>query len=64
MPHALPARTRRVVARLALLALLVAALVVVIVPAAAAPKWSSPGNSSWGVDTHQPYGVGDGRKWK
>ncbi|HEX2084761.1 MAG TPA: hypothetical protein VHF89_03690 [Solirubrobacteraceae bacterium] len=55
---------RRLARKLLLLPVLVAALVVVIVPAPAAPKWDNPGNGSWAVQSHQPYGVGDGRKIK
>ncbi len=55
---------RRYARKLLLLPILVAALVVVIVPAPAAPKWENPGNGSWSVANHQPYGVGDGRKIK
>jgi hypothetical protein len=64
MSHALPPRTRRIAARLALLALIVTALLVVLVPAAAAPKWDNPGNGMTAVENHQPYGVGNGRKFK
>ncbi|HEX2085540.1 MAG TPA: hypothetical protein VHF89_07650 [Solirubrobacteraceae bacterium] len=55
---------RRIVRRLLLLPLLVAALLVVLVPAGADPKWDNPGNGTSSVETHQPYGVGNGRKFK
>ena len=63
MPPRSP-RARRIARTLLLLPILVAALLVVLVPAAAAPKWDNPGNGTTAVQTHQPYGVGDGRKWK
>jgi hypothetical protein len=60
------------VRKLALLPILVAALFVTILPANAGgpwdhpggPKWDNPGNGAWAVETHQPYGVGNGRKFK
>ncbi|HEX8207782.1 MAG TPA: hypothetical protein VF587_17080 [Solirubrobacteraceae bacterium] len=65
MPNSRSISARRIAGRLALLAILVAALLVVLVPATASgPKWENPGNGSWSVDTHQPYGVGNGRKFK
>ncbi len=58
-------RVRRLARKLLLLPVLVAALLVVLVPApAAGPKWDNPGNGAWSVDTHKPYGNGDGRKFK
>jgi hypothetical protein len=57
-------KARRTARKLLLLPILVVALVVVIVPAPAAPKWDNPGNGSFAVETHQPVGVGHGRKIK
>ena len=58
-------RARRLARKLLLLPILVAAMLVVLVPApAAGPKWDTPGNGAAAVQSHQPYGVGDGRKWK
>jgi hypothetical protein len=56
---------RRLARKLILLPVLVAALLVVLVPATASgPKWDNPGSGAWAVETHQPYGVGQGRKIK
>jgi hypothetical protein len=56
---------RRLARKLVLLPVLVIALLVVLVPATASgPRWDNPGNGSAAVDTHQPYGVGQGRKIK
>ncbi len=56
---------RRIARKLILLPLVVVALLVVLVPApAAGPKWDNPGNGAAAVQTHQPVGVGDGRKIK
>lgn len=56
---------RRLARKLLLLPVLVTALLVVLVPAPAhGPKWDNPGNGAWSVETHQPYGVGQGRKIK
>ena len=57
--------SRRLARRLVLLPILVATLLVVLVPATASgPKWDNPGNGAWAVEQHQPYGVGNGRKFK
>jgi hypothetical protein len=56
---------RRIARRLVLLPLLVAALLVVLVPApASGPRWDNPGSGAAAVEAHQPYGVGQGRKFK
>jgi hypothetical protein len=58
-------RARRLARTLLLLPVLIAALLVVLVPATASgPKWDNPGNGAAAVQEHQPYGVGNGRKFK
>ncbi|HEV2812485.1 MAG TPA: hypothetical protein VGW10_04460 [Solirubrobacteraceae bacterium] len=65
MSPTLPPGARRLARKLLLLPVIVAALLVVLVPApAAGPKWENPGKGAWSVETHVPYGHGDGRKIK
>ena len=56
---------RRIARKLLLLPIVAASQLVVLVPApASGPKWDNPGNGAAAVQTHQPVGVGDGRKIK